>query len=310
MKSALETDLARLRIGLIGYGEVGKIFAGELRRRGVYWVGAWDSKFTLPAERRSELDHARAAGVAGMESAAELCKQSDLIICAVTAANTRCAAEQAAAAIQPECRFLDLNSASPQTKSECAKIINAAGGRYVEAAVMTSVPPHGIEAPMLLGGPDAEQTAPILAQLGMKARVADQRYGVVSAIKLCRSVLVKGLEALVIESFTSARHYGVEQQVLASLHETFPTIDWEQQGGYFFSRVITHGKRRAEEMREAAGTVSDTGLAPTMAAATAECQDSIAQLRAAGAFAGLAATTDWRQAADRILKATEPVGPA
>ena len=135
---------------------------------------------------------------------------------------------------------------------------------------MTSVPPHRIRVPMLLGGPHAEAILPLLDALGFAAKVASAKLGVASATKMCRSVMIKGLEAMVVESFIAARAYGVEDSVLASLAETFPGIDWERQGTYFFQRVIQHGRRRAEEMVEAAETVREIGLEPWSAAGHGE----------------------------------------
>ena len=123
-----------------------------------------------------------------------------------------------------------------------------------------------------------------LAALGFAPRVASDRLGVASATKMCRSVMIKGLEAMVIESFTTARHYGVEDAVIASLHETFPGIDWEKQAAYFFQRVIEHGRRRSEEVREVAETVREAGLTPWSAAGTAERQAWVADLADAGVF--------------------------
>jgi hypothetical protein len=113
---------------------------------------------------------------------------------------------------------------------------------------------------MLLGGVRANALAPALTGWGMDAKVVSDRIGVASAIKMCRSVMIKGLEALVIESYSTARAYGVEDHVLPTLQETFPGIDWSAQGAYFFSRVAQHGQRRAEEMRESARTVREAGF--------------------------------------------------
>ena len=179
-------------------------------------------------------------------------------------------------------------------------MIAAAGGRYVESAVMTSVPPYGIKVPMLLGGRAAAGLAPALADLGFAVKVASEELGVASAIKMCRSVIVKGMEAIVIESFLAARRYGVEDEVLASLAETFPGLDWERNGDYFFSRVIQHGQRRAEEMREAAATVREVGLTPFMAGAIADRQQWVADLAKAATFAGSGKEEPWRAQADRI----------
>jgi 3-hydroxyisobutyrate dehydrogenase-like beta-hydroxyacid dehydrogenase len=202
--------------------------------------------------------------------------------------------------------FLDFNSASPGAKQRAAGLIDAAGGRYVEGAVMTSIPPYRIRVPLLLGGPSARELEPLLGALGFDAKVASDKLGVASATKMCRSVMIKGLEAMVIESFTAARHYGVEDAVIASLHETFPGIDWEKQAAYFFQRVIEHGRRRSEEVREVAETVREAGLTPWSASGTAERQAWVADLADQGLFGpkgtpDFARSPDWRTEADRIL---------
>ena len=235
------------------------------------------------------------------DSMAQLCQSADLVISAVTASNTLAVAQAAAAHMQPGAVFLDLNSASPGTKQQAAALIDGAGAHYVEAGVMTSVPPHGIRVPMLLGGARAVELAEVLALWGMNAKPVSRELGVASAIKMCRSVMIKGLEALVIESYATARAYGVEDHVLPTLQETFPSIDWTQQGAYFFSRVVQHGQRRAEEMREAANTVSEAGFDPFMASAIADKQQWVADLARAGVFQGLAKDARWQDYADRLL---------
>ena len=288
------------RVGLVGYGEVGKIFAAGLKAH-VSAVSAWDLKFEAPVTRDEQRGHAERAAMLACDSMAQLCQSADLVISAVTASNTLAVAQAAAAHMQPGAVFLDLNSASPGTKQQAAALIDGAGAHYVEAGVMTSVPPHGIRVPMLLGGARAVELAEVLALWGMNAKPVSRELGVASAIKMCRSVMIKGLEALVIESYATARAYGVEDHVLPTLQETFPSIDWSQQGAYFFSRVVQHGQRRAEEMREAANTVREAGFDPFMASAIADKQQWVADLARAGVFQGLTKDARWQDYADRLL---------
>jgi 3-hydroxyisobutyrate dehydrogenase-like beta-hydroxyacid dehydrogenase len=291
-------------IGLVGYGEVGKIFGAGLKdRSGVAAVSAWDLKFADPALQATEQAHAQAGGINAQPSLSALCAASDFIISAVTASNTLAVAQDAAAHLRPGTVFLDLNSASPGTKQKAAALIDAAGAHYVEAGVMTSVPPYGIKVPMLLGGARAAELAALLTASGMDAKAVSEQLGVASAIKMCRSVMIKGLEALVIESYTTARQYGVEDHVLPTLAETFPSIDWPKQGAYFFSRVVQHGKRRAEEMREAANTVREAGFEPSMSAAIADKQQWVADQAAAGVFEDVAKNAVWQDYADRLIAA-------
>jgi len=294
-----------LRVGLIGYGEVGRILAEDLRALDVA-VSAFDLKLADETAAAPLRRHAAAHGVTLAASHAEVAAGCELLISAVTASQAVAVARACAPGLAAGTFFLDFNSASPGAKLRAAEIIDGAGGRYVEGAVMTSVPPYRIRVPLLLGGPHAAALAPALASLGFEAQIADVRLGVASATKMCRSVMIKGMEALVIESLTTARHYGVENAVLASLYETFPGIDWEKQAAYFFQRVIQHGRRRSEEVREVAQTVREAGLVPWSAAGTAERQAWIADLADAGLFGDRAApefarSADWRTEADRIL---------
>lgn len=272
---------------MIGYGEVGKTFASGLKSQ-VAQTSVWDTQFESAALRGDAIAHAAVADLEICLSMSELCHGADLIISAVTASNTLAVATETAAHIKPGTVFLDLNSASPGTKQRAAQLIDAAGGRYVEAGIMTSVPPYGIRVPMLLGGVVAAELATVLNMWGMDAKCVSDKLGVASAIKMCRSVMIKGLEALVIESYATARAYGVEDHVLPTLAETFPSIDWQAQGAYFFSRVVQHGKRRAEEMCEAANTVTEAGFEPFMALAIANKHQWVADQAPAGVFAPLA----------------------
>ncbi|WP_027016031.1 DUF1932 domain-containing protein [Comamonas composti] len=293
------------RIGLVGYGEVGRILAEDLRAQGLP-VAAFDLKLGTAAQTPLRA-HAQQHGVQLAGSHEALAGASDFVISAVTASQTLIAARACAPAMRAGAFYLDFNSASPGAKQAAGALIDAGGARYVEGAVMTSIPPYRIKVPLLLGGAFAAALAAQINPLGFDAKVASDRLGVASATKMCRSVMIKGLEAMVIESFSAARHYGVEDEVLASLHETFPGMDWEKLGAYFFQRVIEHGRRRSEEMFESANTVRDTGMPAFSAQGTAERQAFMADLSQAGIFGepgqpGFARSADWRTEADRLLQ--------
>jgi 3-hydroxyisobutyrate dehydrogenase-like beta-hydroxyacid dehydrogenase len=221
----MNSDSMAWRIGLVGYGEVGRILAEELRERDIA-VSAYDIKFGGD-EEAPLLAHAQSFGVEIMSSHGELARHSDLVISAVTPSQTLAVAEVCAPHLSHGF-LLDINSASPGVKCQAAECLAHAGGRYVEGAIMTSVPPYRIGVPMLVGGPHAEALVKPLTRLGFAPRLADERLGIASATKMCRSVVIKGMEAMLIESLCAARHFGVQEQVIASLAETFPGIDWER----------------------------------------------------------------------------------
>lgn len=279
-------------VALIGFGEVGQALAAELQRLpGGLALAAFDLKFVDAGS-----GPARAAAEAGVRiavSAAAAANGVDLVICAVTAAETVAAAKAIAAEPLSGQLVMDVNSASPQAKTEAAGIIAAAGGRYIEAAVMSPIEPKRLASPILLGGPHAWTALADLAELGFTgARAFADEFGKAAAAKLSRSVVVKGIEALVSEALLTARYYGVEDEVLSSLSNLFPRPDWNDYAHYLMRRALQHGTRRAEEMREAARTVAGAGLQPLMSEAVAMRQDWMAGFKMLGAGDDLRATLD------------------
>ena len=258
-------------VALIGLGEVGRIFARDLAARGVGTITAYDVAFADPDSMQSQVG--RAGPARACANAVEAVQDAELVISAVTAAATLEAAKSTVGGLAHGPYYLDINSASPELKRAASEAVNDAGGRYVEAAVMTPVPPYGIASPMLLGGVYAVSFLAAAEGLGLKAKPVSTEVGQASATKMCRSVMVKGVEALVSESMLTARRYGVEAAVLASLNDLLPNPDWEKLARYMISRTLEHGKRRAEEMREAAVTVQDAGIEPLMSRAIAQRQD-------------------------------------
>ena len=258
-------------IAVIGFGEVGRIFARNLKAAGIANIAAYDLLFDDPGSGPSRT--AREAGVRMATSAADAATGAALVFSAVTAAQTLDAAKAAAEGIGQGAWFVDLNSASPGTKGQAFEALTAAHARYVEAAVMTSVPPKGLKSQMLLGGPNAADFKAVADALGMETTVFSDKVGQASAVKMCRSVLIKGVEALIAESMLTAREYGVENVVLDSLHDLLPHPDWRNHARYMLSRSLIHGKRRAEEVREVAKTVAEAGVQPLMSERIAERQD-------------------------------------
>lgn len=269
--NARTQDSGNQGIAIIGYGEVGQTLAADLNAAGHGIPSVWDKLFpdsaSAPARAAAQHAHVRAAG--NLRTAVDDCA---IVIAAVTAAECLAAAREAAPRLAPGTYYLDLNSVAPGTKTEAAKCIEQAGGRFVEAAVMTPISPRRIASSILLGGPHAADFVLAARRLGFTgAEPFSGSVGPASAAKMCRSVVIKGLEALLIESLAAARHHGVEATVLDSLDDLI-AADWRQLSRYMITRSLLHGARRADEMHEAARTVADAGIDPWMSIACAERQ--------------------------------------
>ena len=261
------------RIALVGFGEAGGILGHDLAKQGIE-VSFFDILLRSKKGRPAMLAKAAASGVHAKETLRDAMRGAELVISAVTASSAPSVAREAAKLLQAGQFFLDINSVSPETKRKEARHFEKSKGHFVEAAVMAPVPPQRIRVPMLLGGKCAAALAPRLQATGMNATAVSDQIGVASAIKMCRSVMIKGLEALAIESLFAARRYGAEDAVIASLDATFPSMGWKEKlPDYLISRVAEHGRRRAAEMREAASAVADVGLAPLLTERTAKRHD-------------------------------------
>jgi len=288
-----------MQIAIIGFGEAGQIYAHDLAS--VAQVRVWDKKFC--GQQASGLrDVAQQSGVQPADSVAEALDGADWVISLVTASNALCVAREVAPLLANGQQLLDFNSVSPETKRAASQAIAGGAGTYLDVAVMAPVPPKRLGTPLLIGGPAADNVAARLNHLGINATAASDRIGDVSAIKMCRSVMIKGLEALTTECLSAAQQYGVEEAVLASLHASFPALGWNHHlPHYLISRVAEHGVRRAEEMAEVVKTLHDVAVAGVMSQATQQVQaDLPARMAALGIAYRDLSPCIWQEALQRL----------
>jgi 3-hydroxyisobutyrate dehydrogenase-like beta-hydroxyacid dehydrogenase len=276
------------RISLIGFGEAAQAFAGADGWRGD--ARAYD-KLTDDAAARAakQADYVR-AGVEGCPSSAEAIAGTGLILSLVTADQALSAARDAASHIPAGAIFCDLNSVAPATKQTAADEVERTGAHYVDVAVMSPVHPARLSVPLLLSGPAADDAADRLGRLGFdNIRVVGSRVGQASGIKMIRSVIVKGIEALAAEAMLAAEAAGVTDEVLASLDASEKAKPWAERADYCLDRMIVHGLRRAEEMEEAAKTLDALHVEPVMTRGTVRRQREIGSLRLGASADGLKA---------------------
>ena len=257
------------RLALVGFGEAGKSFADDAAW-GEHCRG-WD----LLEHRREMM---AASGVVPAPDAAEALAGAQIALCLVTADSALDAAHDYASLLEPGALWCDMNSVAPGTKSEAASAIEKAGAAYVDVAVMAPVD-KGLAVPLLLSGPEAEKAGAMLRQLGFtNLRVVGRQVGKASSIKLCRSVMVKGLEALTAEMVMAASQADVLDEVLASLDASEKRVSWRERADYNLDRMLLHGRRRSAEMAEASAMLRELGLTPMMSENTVSWQDMLGQL--------------------------------
>jgi len=289
---------------LIGFGEAGAILGEELASAG-HRVTMYDILLDCAERRGQMLERARLARVRAADTFEAAVAGAQVVISAVTASASGDVAAKAAGALRATQTLLDINSVSPARKRANAALLEQCGAAYVEAAVMAPVPPQRLKVPMLLGGRQAGTLAQQLRAVGMNTTALSEQIGLASAVKMCRSIVIKGLEALTVESMLAAHRFGVEREVLESLSGTFPSMGWNGKlPDYLVSRVAEHGRRRATEMREVARTLEDVDVEPTMARATAQRQDWLIDAMSAKGltYPSLNAPFSWRELVEALAE--------
>ncbi len=305
MSTAVDNATRRNSIALafIGFGEAAGAFLkgwrseGPTPRASAYDIKTDSADAAVAAAKRA--DYA-AAGADGCETPAEALEGAGAIFSVVTADQALSAAQNASGTDLAGAIYFDCNSCSPGTKRQAAALIEKAGGRYVDVAVMSPVDAKLHKTPLLISGPHAGEGLEVLNALSMSAEVVEGDIGTASSIKMVRSIVVKGLEAITLECVLAGRKAGVDERVLASLEASYPGFGWTERAAYMMERAMTHGIRRAAEMREVAITVDELGIEPFMSAATAQRQDEAGALKLDAKAIG---EGDYRKLADAILAA-------
>jgi 3-hydroxyisobutyrate dehydrogenase-like beta-hydroxyacid dehydrogenase len=282
-----------MKIAFIGFGEAARAVTDSLKGKGeAEFVAAFDLKQDedMAAEVRSR-------GLRFEPSVAAAIEGADWVIAAVTADQSLEAARSALSALRPGQLYIDINSVSPGRKKETAQLVEATGAAYLDMAVMAPVHPRGHATPVLIAGKTAKALEPVLLAHGFVFETVSNEVGAATAIKMVRSLFVKGLEALTVETMLAARTSGCFERVIASLAETFPGLGWPRNVDYMFERTLLHGIRRAAEMREVAKTYDELGFVGRLADAIADVQQRQGEVDArelgkgerAEAIAGIAA---------------------
>lgn len=263
-----------MKIGFLGYGEAARAFRGGLARDGLSFL-AHDLKLVAgdDAMRQAMLDD----GARPCHSVAEL-SEADWVFSAVTADQSLLAIEPLLPHLRARQVVFDINSVSPDRKRETSLRVERAGARYIDMAVMAPVHPRKHATPVLIAGPDADILLPDLLALGFSASIAAGGPGAATAIKMVRSVFVKGLEAITVETLLAAEASGCLEAIVASISGSYPGLDWPRFAEYQFQRTTVHGARRSAEMRECAATLDALGLSGALAHAIADIQADMGRI--------------------------------
>lgn len=283
-----------LKLCFIGFGEAAEAFWNGMDHGPVSSVTSYDVLTESPGSSAYKAMQARcdALQIPACTSLEAAVSEADIIFSVVTADQAFAVAEATAALMKQDALFLDCNSCAPQTKQASASVIEAAGSRYVDVAVMAPVNPGRNKTPLLLSGSHVDDAKAVLDALAMNATIETGPVGTASSVKMVRSIMVKGMEALFAECVLAGRLAGVDTQVLASLEHSHPGFDWKKRAGYNLERMTQHGVRRASEMEEVCHFLNHLGIEEPLSASTVRWQDRLGHSGITADPADYAGTTD------------------
>lgn len=260
------------RLAFIGFGEAALTFAGAPGWQGPAIAFDIDPRRTVAMV---------SCGVEPAGDARRALEHADAVLSLVTADQAQAAASSYAPFLKEGALWIDMNSVAPATKRGASDQIVSHGGSYVDAAILSPVRPSAMGVPVLLSGPAQSAALELLAEFGFtNIRSAGSEIGTAAAIKMVRSIMIKGIEALTAEMMEAASAANVVDEVLSSLNASTPPADWRERATYNLERMATHGARRAAEMEEVVATLLDLGVEPTMARAAVFRQSEAAMEKA------------------------------
>ena len=235
-----------MKVAVLGLGEAGGRIAVDLVGAGCD-VRGWDPALRL-------------AGVENATNAQEAVRDADVVLSINAGAVALAAAREVSSALGSAALYADLNTAAPQVKREIAVALSVP---FADVALVGVVPSSGLATATLASGDGAERFAELFQPLGMPVEVVGPEPGDAAALKLLRSVFMKGLAAAAIESLEAARAAGVDDRLHGDIAAVIggPLLDRLLDG----SRI--HAARRVDEMQAAAAYLEELGVEPRVARA-------------------------------------------
>ena len=256
-----------MRLGILGFGEAGLRFAQDLSQAGLTDIVAYSRSGAKEAPDGPLHAQAAAAGAQLVKTPRALCKNTDVILALTPGKAALAAVRSVQKHLHPEQIYVDMSSGAVKTMEQAAQMLEGKA-RFVDAAIMSPVPLNGIKGVVAASGADAEAFRALLEPYGMNVKVVGNRPGGASAMKLIRSVCMKGLSAVLLESLEAAERYGVLEATATDLAASFDERPFMQNMKRYVCGTAVHAERRVHEMADALALLDALGSSNRMTKAT------------------------------------------
>jgi 3-hydroxyisobutyrate dehydrogenase-like beta-hydroxyacid dehydrogenase len=277
----------QIKLGLIGFGEVGSTLGKGFRDEGLVGIASYD-KFAFDGPFADLIQRrAREAGVPLVASPQELAARCDMIVGVTPGKASVDSAEAFAPHLTPRHTFVDFASATPKVKRAVGAALQTSGAQFADASIMGTPHADGHRLPILASGPAAVAFRDLLSPWGLRIEHVPGELGAASGIKIMRSVIAKGLEALLVECMLGSRRYGIDEEVMASFAKFMDSRPFAEMANFLLVTDAIHAERRGQEARMSVDALEEIGIEPTMTRATAERLEWVSALGVKGHFGGV-----------------------
>ena len=259
-----------MKLGFIGFGEVGFEMAMGFKSEGLDRVLAYDVMQGDSVYGPLIRERVQNSGVALISSPEEVIKNVDVIIVAVPGSKTLQTAKDIVGFFDEHKLYVDVSASAPETKRAVWETVKTSGAKFVDAAMLGSLPQYKHKVPTLISGNGSDELLRLMTPYGMALDKANDNPGDATAIKLVRSIVMKGLPALLMEALEAASAMKIEEVVLKSLAETMNSCTFEVTMNRLVTGTAVHAERRGQEMVNVIEMLNTLNIKPTMSQATFE----------------------------------------
>lgn len=273
-----------MKTGFIGYGEAAYNISLGLGQEGITGIVAYDAMAGDPVMGKLVKTRAEEAKVVLKETAGEIAAECDIIFAAVPSSYTLDVCEAVRDSLNSHKIYVDVSASTPAVKEKIWDAIKETGVLFVDAAMLGSLPKDRHQVPITASGNGAASFKEKMEPFGMKITTVGEKAGAASAIKLIRSIYMKGIASLMIEMAQAADAYGVAEEVISSISKSMDQIPFTSHLDRLVTGSAIHCHRRAAELKGSIDMLKECGLGSEMTAAAKEKLESLEPYRFAELF--------------------------
>jgi 3-hydroxyisobutyrate dehydrogenase-like beta-hydroxyacid dehydrogenase len=256
------------RVGFIGFGEAARVFAGGLHRAGAELTAFCRGPRHAPPYAPGFRQEAAALGVELVDTLEDLARRAEVLVSAVATSAAAAVAAEIAPLLGEGQLFADINAVPPSAKEAIAAAVTARGARFADVELMGAASLYGIGVPLYVSGSGAEQFERLFAPLGLQVTRVPGPAGAAATLKMFRSVVTKGMEAIIVEAMFAAFRAGVAREAFTAITEPMDAVKFSDFARMCVTSDPLHAGRRAEEMASVGGFLREIGVEPIMVEAT------------------------------------------